>query len=244
MAWAQCPLPLHIVNALHQTILASSFLNPEHLIEAFGTAGLVVIIFLESAFAPLPGDSLLFAAGLLASENRFGLNMWVIVPGTVIAAVIGNQAGYWFGRKAGVALYNRPDSRWFKKEHIEKTHMYFERFGPKTILLARLIPIVRGLAPIVAGVGRMEYRVFVTYNVLGGVIWAAGLITAGWFLGKQIPDVDRYLLPLVILIIIVTSIPIVFEYYRAKRHFAAEAAAKAEAASTPIGSEKDAVEGN
>lgn len=203
------------MHVVHPMILAST-LNPEHLLETFGTIGLIVIIFLESCFAPLPGDSLLFSAGLLASNGR--LNLAAILLGTGIAAIAGNQVGYWFGRKAGTTLYKRPDSRFFKQEHIEKTHAYFERFGPKTILLARLIPIVRGFAPIVAGVGRMNYRTFTIYNVVGGVLWVVAFSVGGWVLGKQIHDVDKYVLPLVALVVVVTSIPVVVEYYRAKRH--------------------------
>src|SRR5688572_7476494 len=120
----------------------AGFLSPDHLLETFGQIGLIVIIFLESAFAPLPGDSLLFSAGLLASQHKFGLNVWTISIGCSVAAIAGNQAGYWFGRKMGIALYSRPDSRFFKREHIDKTHAYFERYGPKTILLARLVPVV------------------------------------------------------------------------------------------------------
>jgi len=203
------------MHVVHPMILAST-LNPEHLLETFGTIGLIVIIFLESCFAPLPGDSLLFSAGLLASNGR--LNLAAILLGTGIAAIAGNQVGYWFGRKAGTTLYKRPDSRFFKQEHIEKTHAYFERFGPKTILLARLIPIVRGFAPIVAGVGRMNYRTFTIYNVVGGVLWVVAFSVGGWALGKQIHDVDKYVLPLVALVVVVTSIPVVVEYYRAKKH--------------------------
>lgn len=222
---------MHVFDPTPVLAAEAGILSPDHLIETFGQLGLIVIIFLESAFAPLPGDSLLFSAGLLASQHKFGLNVWTISIGTTLAAIAGNQAGYWFGRKVGVALYNRPDSRWFKREHIDKTHAYFERFGPKTILLARLIPVVRGLAPIIAGVGRMKYRVFVTYNVIGGILWCFGFIFGGWFLGKSIPNVDRYVLPLVVLVIIVTSLPVVFEYYRAKKHLA-----------TPSGTAKEILE--
>lgn len=219
-------------------LLASSLLNPEHLIETFGTAGLFIIIFLESAFAPLPGDSLLFSAGLLASEHRFGLNVWVLCLGCTLAAIAGNQAAYWFGRKAGVALYNRKGSKIFKTENLEKTHAYFEKYGPKTIVIARFIPIVRGLAPIVAGIGRMDYRLFVTYNIVGGIVWAFGFVIGGWFLGKSIPNVDRYVLPLVIAVVIVTSIPVVIEYFRARKHFQSLPARTQEEAEAAVNDEK------
>jgi membrane-associated protein len=208
------------MDAFFPTILSANFLDPIELIEKFGTVGLFIIIFLESAFAPLPGDSLLFAAGLFAAAGN--LSLPVIIVGSSIAAILGNQAGYWFGRKVGVALYDRPNSRFFKKENLDKTHAYFERFGPKTIVLARLIPVVRGLAPIVAGVGRMEYRTFVTYNIAGGIAWVVSFIMLGWFLGDAIgPEkVDKYVLPLVIAVIVITTIPLVIEYYRTKKQLA------------------------
>src|SRR5262245_15453600 len=128
MAWAQCLLPLHIMQTLHPILASAGFFSPDHLLETFGTIGLVVVIFLESCFAPLPGDSLLFAAGLFASTGRYGTNVWVLCFSTFVAAVAGNQVAYWFGRKVGVALYNRDRSRLFSKQNLDKTHAYFERF--------------------------------------------------------------------------------------------------------------------
>jgi membrane-associated protein len=218
------------MDVLHPTLpvtIMASVLSPDHILTSVGTIGLIVIIFLESCFAPLPGDSLLFAAGLFASDGR--LNLPVILIGTGLAATLGNQVGYWFGRKAGTTLYRRPNSKIFKADHLEKTHVYFEKYGPKTILIARVIPIVRGLAPIVAGVGRMDYRKFTLYNVSGGIVWVCAFAVGGWFLGKRVHNVDHYVLPLTVLVVIVTSIPTVIEYFRARNHFRAEAAAKAAA---------------
>lgn len=204
---------------LFHPILSASFLDPDHLMSTLGFWGLVVIIFLESAFLPAPGDSLLFVAGVFVV--RGDLNLWATLISTTIAGILGNQAGYWFGRKVGLALYDRPDSRFFKKEHLDKTHAYFERFGPKTILLARVIPVVRGLAPIVAGVGRMNYRTFVTYNILGAFLWCFGFILLGYFAGDSIgaENIDKYVIPLALAVVIITSIPLVFEYRRQKKHF-------------------------
>lgn len=216
-------------------LLLSNFLDPKDLLASFGLAGLIVIIFLESAFAPLPGDSLLFLAGLFSStppDPSMKLNLWVVIFGTMIAAILGNQAAYWFGRKVGVALYNRPNSRIFSRENLEKTHHYFERFGAKTIFLARWIPIVRGLAPIVAGVGRMDYRVFITYNILGAAVWTTVLPLAGWKLGETIgaDQIDKYILPIVALIILASFVPLFVELYRTKK--TKPASAKSPAVST------------
>ncbi len=194
------------------------FLDPMWLLETFGLIGMIIIIFLESAFAPLPGDSLLFLGGVFAFKGTF--NLWAVIIGCSIAAITGNQAGYWFGRKVGLALYNRPNSRIFTQDNLEKTHLYFEKYGAKTILIARLIPVVRGLAPIVAGVGKMNYRKFVTYNVVGGVLWATLIPLAGWKLGESIgaEAIDKFILPIVALIIIVSFIPLFVEYYKSRKN--------------------------
>ena len=193
-------------------------LDPEKLLETFGTIGLLVIVFAESGLLVgffLPGDSLLFTAGLLASQGT--LNFPVILVGCFVAAVAGDQVGYAFGRRVGPALFRRPDSRIFRQEHVERARTYFETHGSKTIVLARFVPVVRTFAPIVAGVGRMEYRTFVTYNVLGGFLWAVGVTTLGYILGETIPDIDKYLLPVIAAIVALSLAPIAIEYLRNKR---------------------------
>lgn len=201
-----------------------SFLDPNHLIATFGTLGTILIIFAESFFAFfLPGDSLLFSAGIVASQDRFGMNIWVLALGTIAAAVAGNQVGYLFGRKVGPAIFNRPDSRFFKQEFLEKTHHYFERFGPKTIVLARFIPVVRTFACVVAGAGRMEYRLFLTYNIVGAVLWCGGLTVGGYLLGNALGEnfpIDQYLLPIIGVIVVISVAPALIEYQRARKHFA------------------------
>lgn len=203
---------------LFHPILFSSLLNPDHLVSTLGFWGTTLLIFLESAFLPAPGDSVLFVAGIFAFDGR--LNLWQLLISTTLAATLGNQAGFLFGRKVGDSIYKRPDSRFFKKEHLDKTHAYFEKFGPKTILLARVIPVVRGLAPIVAGAGRMEYRTFLLWNVIGGVIWAPFFLLLGYFGGRAIgaDNVDKYVIPLALVVVVVTSIPLYFEYKRTKKH--------------------------
>jgi membrane-associated protein len=146
-----------------------------------------------------------------------------------MAAILGDQVGYVFGRRVGPAIFRRPDSRLFKQAHVEKASKYFEEHGPKTILLARFVPIVRTFAPIVAGVGRMEYRTFVTYNVMGGLLWGVGITTLGFLLGEAV-DIDKYLLPVIAVIVLISVIPVLLEIRKAKRE-GAEPAAVPEAGS-------------
>jgi membrane-associated protein len=205
-------------------------LEPEHLIDVFGTAGLIAIIFAESGLLVgffLPGDSLLFFAGFLASDDK--LNLAVIVPGCFLAAVLGDQVGYMFGQRVGPRLFDRPDSRFFKQQHLTKTNKYFADHGPKTILLARFVPVVRTFAPIMAGVGEMKYRTFVAWNVFGALIWSCGAILLGYFLGDTLPD--KWFEPAVVGVVILSTIPVVLEWRKQRRELRAEAQAeRAEAA--------------
>ncbi|HEX2064434.1 MAG TPA: VTT domain-containing protein, partial [Acidimicrobiales bacterium] len=152
------------------------FVSPERLIETFGTLGIILTVFAESGLFFgffLPGDSLLFTAGVLAARGT--LSLPVLLVGIVVAAIAGDQVGYAFGRRVGPALFRRPNSRFFRREHVERAHDYFEHYGVKTIVLARFIPIVRTFAPIVAGVSEMRYRTFVTFNVVGRLLWGLGV---------------------------------------------------------------------
>jgi membrane-associated protein len=190
----------------------------EHLIETVGTIGLFAIVFAESGLLIgffLPGDSLLFTAGLLASQGK--LNFPLILVGCFVAAVAGDQVGYAFGNRVGPALFRRPDSRLFKHEHLEKAQAYFDKHGSKTIVLARFVPIVRTFAPILAGVGTMEYRTFVRFNLIGGFVWAVGVTSVGYVLGDTIPDIDKYLLPIIGVIILLSLIPVFLEVRRARK---------------------------
>jgi membrane-associated protein len=203
-------------------------MSPEKLIETFGTIGLFVIIFAESGLLIgffLPGDSLLFTAGLLASQGEFGLSLPVLLVGCFVAAVAGDQVGYMFGQKAGPALFRRPDSRIFKQQYVHRANEFFERHGKKTIVLARFVPIVRTFAPILAGVGSMQYRSFLLFNVIGGLLWAVGVTTAGYVLGDTVPDIDKYLLPIIGVIILLSVLPPAIEMLRHRRRAKAAAAA-------------------
>ncbi|QQG38366.1 MAG: HAD-IIB family hydrolase [Candidatus Kaiserbacteria bacterium] len=185
------------------------------LVQLIGYPGLFGIIFLESGVFFgffLPGGSLLFTSGVLASAGIF--NIWILAPLLVLAAILGDNVGYWFGAKVGLALFKRADSRFFKQQHLEQTNAFFKRYGKSTILLARFVPVVRTFAPILAGVGSMEYRVFFFYNAVGALLWAGGVTLAGYTLGRAIPDAENYITPIVLAIIVLSSIPLLFEWWR------------------------------
>jgi len=193
-------------------------MDPKHLIEAFGTIGILVIVFAESGILAgffLPGDSLLFTAGLLASQGS--LNLPVLLIGVPLAAILGDQVGYLFGRRVGPALFRRPDSKIFRQRHVEMARKYFSEHGSKTIVLARFVPVVRTFAPVIAGVAQMPYRTFVTFNVIGGLLWGLGVTLGGFALGKVIPDGDRYLYPIIGVIIVVSFLPVIREALRVRR---------------------------
>lgn len=153
----------------------------------------------------LPGDSLLFTAGFLASLGFF--DIWRLTPALIVAAVAGDSVGYWTGKRFGKWLLNRKESFFFQKHHLESARKFYEKHGGKTLILARFMPAVRTFAPIVAGMAEMEYSLFLRYNIIGGLLWAAGMTLLGYFLGSLIPDVDRYLLPIVGGIILVSVSP-------------------------------------
>lgn len=178
------------------------------LIQSIGYLGVWAIIFAESGLLIgffLPGDSLLFTAGFLASQDV--LNVWLLIPGTAICAILGDNLGYATGYRFGRRLFRREDSWLFRKEHLHKAQHFYERHGGKAIILARFMPIVRTFAPITAGIGKMHYSTFLIYNIVGGLLWALGLTLLGFFLGNMIPDVDRYLLPIVAVIVVVSVAP-------------------------------------
>ncbi len=180
----------------------------EGLLRAVGYAGIWAIVFAESGLLVgffLPGDSLLFTAGFLASQGFFNIVALCLV--TFTAAVIGDNVGYQFGKKAGPRVFKKEDSLIFNKEHIKKSQAFYEKHGGKTIIIARFIPVVRTFAPVIAGVGEMKYRSFLIYNVIGALIWAVGVTLLGYFLGNAIPDIDKYIIPVAIFIIAISIAP-------------------------------------
>lgn len=191
------------------------FFNPTYLITAVGLLGVIGIVFAESGLFFgffLPGDSLLFTAGFLASLGHF--NVWWLWLGCTLAAIAGDSVGYAFGKKVGPKIFTREDSLFFHKKHVERTAQFYARYGKKTIVLARFVPIVRTFAPILAGVGKMEYRIFLSYNVIGGILWATLLIFLGFFLGMVIPDPDQYLMPIIAVIVVVSFLPLAREWWK------------------------------
>ncbi|MFE9771479.1 DedA family protein [Streptomyces sp. NPDC005931] len=195
--------------------LGPEWLSPDYLIETFSLPGILLIVFAESGlFAFLPGDSLLFTAGLFVAEgNYISQPLWLVCTLIVLAAVIGDQVGYTIGKFLGPRLFNRPNSRLFKQENLDKAHEFMEKYGPKAIVLARFVPIVRTFAPIVAGAGTMKYRTFLTYNVIGGIAWGTGVTVAGYWLG-QIDFIKKNVEAILILIVFVSVVPILVEYLR------------------------------
>ncbi|MCH6161797.1 DedA family protein [Streptomyces marispadix] len=207
--------------------LGPSWLDPDYLIQTFGLIGILVIVFAESGLLIgffLPGDSLLFTAGLLVATDQYlHYPLWLVCMLVVISAVLGDQAGYLFGRKVGPALFKRPDSRLFKQENVEKAHEFFEKHGPKSLVLARFVPIVRTFTPIIAGVSRMRYRSFLIFNVVGGVLWGAGVTLLGALLG-QIAAVRENIEAMLVGIVLLSVTPIAVEYLRARRRKSREQA--------------------
>ncbi|MEU6340024.1 VTT domain-containing protein [Streptomyces sp. NPDC046977] len=198
--------------------LGPQWLDPDYLISSAGLIGLLAIVFAESGLLIgffLPGDSLLFTGGLLVAGGKLDWPIWAVCLLVVIAAVAGDQVGYLFGRKVGPSLFRRPDSKLFKQENIEKAHEFFEKYGAKSIVLARFVPIVRTFTPIVAGVSRMNYRTFVTYNIIGGTLWGAGVTLLGYWLG-QIAFVREHIELMLVAIVVLSVVPIAIEFLRAR----------------------------
>lgn len=186
-------------------------------IEAIGLIGIFAIVFLESGMMVgffFPGDSLLFTAGFLASQGFF--NVWVLALGSFVFAVLGDSIGYTIGHRYGKRLFSKEDSLLFHKDHLKKAEAFYEKHGGKTIILARFIPVIRAFAPVVAGIGSMKYSTFILYNLVGAFLWAIGMSFLGYFLGSLIPDVDKYLLPIIGVIILASVAPAIYHFIKEK----------------------------
>lgn len=200
------------------TALGPSWLDPNNLVDTFGLIGILVVVFAECGLLVgffLPGDSLLFTAGLLVKQGTMSQPIWLVCLLITIAAIAGNQAGYMIGRKAGPAVFNRPESRFFKREHVDKSYAFFDKYGARAIILARFVPIVRTFTPITAGVSRMEYSTFVRFNVIGGTIWAFGVTLLGYFLG-QVDVIEQNLELAILMVVAISCAPIALELLRAR----------------------------
>jgi membrane-associated protein len=185
------------------------------LIKTVGYLGVAGMVFAESGLLIgffLPGDSLLFTAGFLASQGF--LSIWILAPLSFLAAVLGDAVGYGFGRRFGRSLFQRPGSTFFKPENLERAEAFFERHGGKALVFARFLPIVRTFTPIVAGAAEMRYSRFALFNITGGFLWAVGVSVGGYFLGSAIPNVDRYLLPIIMLILVASVAPTAIHIWR------------------------------
>jgi membrane-associated protein len=200
--------------------LGPEWIQPTYILEKFGTAAFIavlVIIFVECGLFIffLPGDSLLFVTGLFISTGQIGVPLWLACILLSLAAWLGNLSGYAIGRRVGPSLFHRPDSRLLNPEGIAKTHAFFERYGPKAIVLGRFVPIVRTFITAMAGVGKMDFRVYGTYSLVGGILWAAGLTVLGYFLGQN-AFVQKNIELIAILIVVVSVLPAAFEWWRSR----------------------------
>lgn len=215
---------------MNSLLLAAGVLDPAELLKAGGFILLLIIVFAESGLLIgffLPGDSLLFIAGMVAAgtfadafpdagDVSFGVPLWVLLASIFVAAFLGDQVGYAFGRKVGPALFRKEDSKLFKKAYVDKAQSFFEHHGPRAIILARFVPVVRTFCPIVAGVGHMDYRTFVRFNVIGALLWGVGVTLLGYFLGS-IPLVRDNIEVALLVVVGVSLGPVAFEFVRHRR---------------------------
>lgn len=189
------------------------------LIETVGYLGLIAIIFAESGLFFgffLPGDSLLLTAGLLASHGD--LQLWILLVTLAPAAILGDNVGYWFGKKVGPPIFSRENSLFFRRKNLLAAKAFYEKHGGKTIVLARFMPFIRTFAPIVAGAVEMDYLRFLTWNIAGGILWSVGLTLVGFFLGETIPGIDRYFLLIIAAVIFISALPSMIHLWREYRH--------------------------
>jgi membrane-associated protein len=199
--------------------LSTSWLDAGHIIETFGLLGIMAIIFAECGLLLgffLPGDTLLFSAGVLALHHKLGQPLWLVILLVCVAAIAGNQVGYEIGRRGGPAVFKRPDSRLFRPEHVERTSRFFEKYGPPAIVLGRFVPVVRTFITVMAGAGRMNYRTYTLYTVLGGVLWATSVTLLGYFLGN-IDFIANNIQLLLLAGVAVSVVPVAFQLLRHQR---------------------------
>ena len=188
------------------------------IVKSVGYTGLFLMIFAESGIFFLfflPGGSLLFTAGLLASQGLF--NIWILIPILALAAVLGDSLGYWFGKKVGPKIFTKKDSLFFKKRHLDQTEEFYKKYGPRAVVFGRFVPVVRTFAPILAGVASMKYRTFLHYNIIGALLWAVGIALLGYGLGTKVPNIEQYIVPIILFIIFLSIVPILFELFKKRK---------------------------
>lgn len=217
------PVGLGPVGSVAPVDLLAVSIGPEWLsaesLAAAGVLAILVVVFVETGLLIgffLPGDSLLFTAGLLSNTGQLDVPIWVLLLTVPLAAIAGDQVGYTIGAKAGPKVFDRPDSRLFQQEYVDKAYAYFERYGARTIVVARFVPVVRTFAPVVAGVSGMDRRTFTKWNIVGGVLWGAGVTALGYFLG-EIAFVRDNVEVIILCIVAISVLPIAIEVLRALR---------------------------
>ncbi len=186
-------------------------MDPTVLIQGIGILGVFFIIFAETGLLIgffLPGDSLLIPIGILAAQGD--INVWTFALIVTIAAIAGDSVGYLIGRRLGSKVFIKENSYFFDKKHVVRTERFYKKYGPATVLLARFVPIVRTIAPTMAGVGRMPYGTFIKWNIVGGILWPVALIGIGYFFGNLIPNVDKYIIPSILAIVVIFALPVIF----------------------------------
>jgi len=208
-----------VIDTLTPLLLGLEWLDPEHLLDRFGDYalwGAAAIVFAECGLLIgffLPGDSLLFTVGLLAAQDKISYPLWLCCVVLFVASMAGNALGYWVGDHFGPRVFRREDSRIFRKEYVEKTHDFFEKYGNRAIVLARFVPIVRTFITVMAGVGTMSFRRFMTYSAVGGVLWAVGVTLLGFYLGS-IPFVKDNVEVMILAFVAIAIVPVAVEYLR------------------------------
>jgi membrane-associated protein len=201
-----------LANAFHY------LMDVRGLVQSGGTFLVCLIVFVETGLFFgffLPGDSLLVTAGVFAAAGY--LRLGALLTFGALAAVVGDQVGYWIGRRAGQELYRREDSFIFRKKHLQRAHEFYERHGGKTIILARFVPIIRTFAPPVAGAALMNYRRFVTFNIAGGILWVWSMVLLGYTLGSAVPDIDRHIHIVIAVVVLLSLMPAFYEFWRHRR---------------------------
>ena len=199
----------HLIGAIY---------NVRGLIEWGGTVLVSVIVFVETGMFVgffLPGDSLLVTAGVFASAGTIPLR-WLLLP-VMLCAIVGDQIGYWIGRGAGISLYKRKESFFFRRSHLERARAFYEKYGGKTVILARFVPIVRTFCPPVAGAAGMPYSRYITYDIFGGILWVGSMILGGYLLGRSIPDVGKKIHYVIAVVVVVSLLPAVISILRERR---------------------------
>lgn len=192
-------------------------LDPILIIKTVGIIGIIFIVFAETGLFFgffLPGDSLIFTAGIFASQGFFDIKILLI--SCIVAAIIGDSVGYWSGKKYGRRLFDRDSGFFFKKKRLYDAELFYEKHGKSTIIIARFVPIIRTFAPIVAGIGNMNYPLFISYNIFGGIFWVSTMLLLGYFLGSLIPNPDAYIIPVALFIILISVFPLVFKVLKNK----------------------------